>query len=286
MKKILITGAQGQLAYALIQSPVQHHLIPLSHHDLDITNNQSIQHAFQTHQPDIIINTAAYTQVDLAEQYSTQASAVNITGAKNLAIICAQHQIPLIHLSTDYIFDGKKKSPYLETDPASPINTYGTTKWQGEQAIREHCNHHIILRVSSVFGYHGHNFVKTILRLAKEKETLRIVADQTMCPTPAQAIATTLLNMIDTPHWGTYHYCGKEPITWYDFATLIVQYAKEQIPLQVKQIEPITTQEFPTPAKRPAYSVLDCTQFEKNFKINRPHWQTGLKDVINALSTS
>lgn len=107
-----------------------------------------------------------------------------------------------------------------------------------------------------------------------------------MCPTPAKAIATTLLNIIDTPHWGTYHYCGQQPTTWYDFATLIVQYAKEQIPLQVKQIIPITTPEFPTPAKRPAYSVLDCTQFEKTFKMNRPHWQTGLKDVINALSTA
>lgn len=286
MIKILITGGQGQLAYELVQLANQHQVIALTHQQLDITNPSAVQQVFDTYQPTIVINTAAYTKVDLAEQNSEQAYAVNCTGAKNLAIACAKIPIPLFHLSTDYVFDGTKNSPYLETDSVSPINTYGMTKWQGEEAIRTHCSQHIILRVSSLFGHHGQNFVKTILRLAQEKETLRIVSDQTMCPTPAYAIAETLLKIINKPQWGTYHYCGLEPATWYDFANLIVQFAKKHIALKVKQIEPIATTDFPTAAKRPAYSVLDCTQFEKNFHIKRPHWQTGLKNVITALSTS
>jgi len=285
MTKILITGSQGQLAYELVQLANQHQVIALTHQQLDIINQTAVQQAFDIYQPNIVINTAAYTQVDLAEQNSEQAYAVNCTGAKNLAIACAETHIPLLHLSTDYVFNGTKNSPYQETDPVSPINTYGLTKWQGEEAIRTHCSQHIILRVSSVFGRHGQNFVKTILRLAQEKETLRIVADQIMCPTPAYAIAETLLKTINKPQWGTYHYCGSEPATWYDFANLIVQFAKEHTQLRVKQIEPITAADFPTAAKRPAYSVLDCSQFEKNFNIKRPHWQTGLKNVITALST-
>ncbi len=286
MSKILITGGQGQLAFELEQlAAQQHQLIALTHKQLDITQQSAVQQAFDMYHPDVVINTAAYTKVDLAEQNSDQANAVNCTGAKNLAIACAQAQIPLLHLSTDYVFDGTKNSPYLETDPVAPINTYGITKWQGEESIRAHCPQHIILRVSSLFGRHGQNFVKTILRLAQERETIRIVSDQTMCPTPAYAIAETLLTIINQPQWGTYHYCGSEPATWYDFANLIVQLAKEHTELRVKQIEPITTADFLTAAKRPAYSVLDCTQFEKKFNIKRPHWQTGLKNVITALST-
>lgn len=286
MTKILITGGQGQLAYELEHLATQHDVIVLTHTQLDITQHSAVQQAFDTYHPDVVINAAAYTKVDLAEQHSEQAYAVNCTGAKNIAMACTQIHIPLLHVSTDYVFDGTKSSPYLETDPVSPINTYGITKWQGEEVVREYCPQHIILRVSSVFGRHGQNFVKTILRLANERETLRIVSDQTMCPTPAYAIAETLLNIINKPQWGTYHYCGSEPVTWYDFANLIVQQAKEHTSLRVKHIEPITTADFPTAAIRPAYSVLDCTQFENNFNIKRPHWQTGLKNVITELSTS
>ena len=261
-------------------------MIVLSHAQLDITQYDAVQKAIDTHHPDIIINTAAYTKVDAAEDNAEQAYAVNCIGAKNIAQACEKNHIPLLHLSTDYIFDGSKNTPYLETDLASPINIYGKTKWQGEQAIRAHCKKHIILRVSSVFGQHGQNFVKTILRLAREKETLRIVADQTMCPTPARAIAEALLTMIIKPHYGTYHFCGSSPVTWYDFAKTIIQLAKKQMPLLIKQLEPITTAEFPTAAKRPAYSVLDCTQFEKNFGRIRPDWKIGLKNVITTLSAS
>lgn len=286
MKNILITGSQGQLASELQRLAHQQPLIALSHQQLDITDLSAVQQACETYQPEVIINTAAYTKVDLAEQNGEQAYAVNCLGAKNLAITAQQLQIPLIHISTDYVFDGTKNSPYLETDETSPINKYGLTKWQGEQAIREHYSNHIILRVSSVFSDYGQNFVKTILRLAQEKETIRIVSDQTMCPTSAHSIATTILKIMSQASRGTFHYCGLEPTTWYDFAKLIIQYAKEHMPLRVKEIQPITTAEYPTAAKRPVYSVLDCTQFENNFKINRPRWQTGLKDVIQALSTS
>ncbi len=285
MTKILITGGQGQLAYELEQLAIHHQVIALAHKQLDITQHAAVQRALDIYQPDVVINTAAYTQVDLAEQNAEHAYAVNCTGVKNIAIACAKIHIPLLHLSTDYVFDGNKNTPYLERDSVSPINVYGMTKWQGEEAVRAHSPKHIILRVSSVFGKHGQNFVKTILRLAREKELLRIVNDQTMCPTPARAIADTLLNIIMIPQWGTYHYCGSEAATWYDFAEFIIKQAKDCIPLRVKQIEPITTADFPTAAKRPVYSVLDCTQFEKNFGIKLPHWQTGLKNVITALST-
>ncbi len=285
MTKILITGAQGQLAYELEQL-AQHSVIALTRAQLDITQYDAVQKAVDTYQPDVVINTAAYTKVDAAEHNSEQAYAVNCLGAKNIALACEKNQIPLLHLSTDYIFDGSKNTPYLETDPASPINIYGKTKWQGEEAVRSHCEKHIILRVSAVFGQHGQNFVKTILRLAQEKETLRVVADQTMCPTPARAIAEALFTIITMPRWGTYHYCGLPAVTWYDFAKRIVQLAKEQMPLHIKELEPITTADFPTAAKRPACSVLDCTQFEKNFGPIRPHWELGLKNVITTLSTS
>lgn len=286
MSKILITGSQGQLAYELKRLAIPHNVIALSHDELDITQEKAVQKALELHQPDYVINTAAYTQVDLAEQQTEQAYAVNCTGAKNLAMACAKFSIPLLHLSTDYVFDGSKNTPYLETDSVSPVNTYGLTKWQGEEVIRTHCPQHIILRVSSVFGEHGHNFVKTILRLANEREVLRIVSDQTMCPTPAYAIADTLLKIIKIQQWGTYHYCGAEAVTWYDFAKQIVSIAQKKTSLRVQHIEPIQTKDFQTAAKRPAYSVLDCTQFEKHFKITRPSWQTGLHDVITTLSTS
>lgn len=285
MSKILITGGHGQLAYELISLAQQHQIIAPAREQLDITQQSGVQEVVDTFQPDVVINTAAYTNVDQAEQHTQQAYAVNCEGAKNLALVCASSHIPLLHISTDYVFAGNQTRPYLESDAVSPINMYGTSKWQGEEAVREHCPQHIILRVSSVFGRHGQNFVKTILRLARERELLRIVADQMMCPTPAKAIANALLHIMTMPHWGTYHYCGTEAVTWYDFTKAIISQAKKQMILSLKQLNPITTAEYPTAAKRPAYSVLDGSLFEKTFALKCPDWRTGLDDVITTLST-
>ena len=288
MTKILITGGHGQLAYELIALALQHkHQIMAPARDqLDITQLLGVQKTIDTFQPDVVINTAAYTKVDQAEQDTQQAYAVNDEGVKNLALVCANSHIPLLHISTDYVFAGNQTRPYRESDAVSPINIYGQSKWQGEEAVREHCSQHIILRVSSVFGRHGQNFVKNLLRLARERELLRIVADQTMCPTPAKALADTLLRIMTMPQWGTYHYCGTEAVTWYDFSKSIIDQAKQQMVLSLKQLDPITTAEYPTAAKRPAYSVLDGGLFEKTFALPCPDWRIGLADVIATLPTS
>src|SRR3990167_4365122 len=226
--RIFITGGNGQVAYEIVHLAQQkkHRILAPSRDVLDITDSKAVTRAVQEFHPDVVINAAAYTRVDQAEKEQAEAYAVNCEGAKNLAIVCAEIERPLLHLSTDYVFDGKKTHPYLETDPIAPVNLYGDSKWQGEEAIREQCEQHIILRTSAVFGSHGVNFVKTILRLASEREELRIVADQITCPTPASAIAETLLKLATFSRWGTYHYCGSPAVSWYDFEKKIIQLAE------------------------------------------------------------
>ncbi len=285
LPKILITGSDGQIGQAL-----QRHtdaalfaLIACSRTTLDITNKISIQEALDTYQPNLIINTAAYTAVDKAQQEPDLAQHINAQGAALLAQACQEHNIPLIHLSTDYVFDGHKDTPYLETDTTHPINIYGTTKLLGEQAIRQYCEQHLILRVSSVFSEHGHNFLKTMLRLAREKETLRVVADQIACPTYAGHIAGVIYTLIRRFQPGTYHYCDKTAVTWHEFASAIIAAAAEQEPLMVKEVLPITTTDYPTPANRPAYSVLDCQHLEQTFAIKQADWRISLPIVLQQL---
>jgi dTDP-4-dehydrorhamnose reductase len=187
-----------------------------------MTDPCSIRDAIAHFQPDIIINTAAYTAVNQAEQDTKRALSINYEGVQHLAQRCAQTNTPLIHLSTDYVFAGTQTIPYHENSSPHPINFYGQSKWLGEQAVRDYCTHHIILRISSVFSEYGHNFLKTILRLAQKKNELCIVADQISCPTYAGDIASTLFSMIKQPLvWGTYHYCSHEPVSWYQFAIAI-----------------------------------------------------------------
>ncbi|MBV8802643.1 MAG: dTDP-4-dehydrorhamnose reductase [Gammaproteobacteria bacterium] len=286
MKKILITGGNGQVAYELIQLFKAKNIVYIapSHKELDIINLELINNVLNHFKPTAVINAAAFTQVDLAEQEVSLANAANQEGAKNIAIVCSKANIPLIHISTDYIFDGKQTVPYTESSQPNPLNIYGMTKWRGEIAVQEHYKEAMILRVSSVFGKHGNNFVKTILRLAKEREVLRIVSDQIMCPTPAKAIAETILVMLSHPRSGLYHYCGAEATHWHAFAQLIVEQARTFQPLRVKHIEAITTHEYPTPAKRPQYSVLDCQRIADVFGIQQPDWKQGLNHVITQLS--
>jgi dTDP-4-dehydrorhamnose reductase len=287
MKKILITGGHGQVAYELVESlrTKNYECLAPAREELDITQADAVNDMIHSFKPDAVINAAAYTRVDLAEQEPTRAYHVNYEGPKHLAKACAKRHCPLVHLSTDYVFDGSQTLPYYETSPVSPLNVYGLSKRQGEIAVQDYCEHSIILRVSGVFSAHGNNFVKTILRLAKEKEVLRIVSDQVICPTPAAAIADVILQMLLRPKWGLYHYCGAWPVNWCVFAKTIVKKALEaDQPLMVKNIEAITTADYPTAAKRPHYSVLNCQKIADIFGIRQPNWEIGLMNVIKQLS--
>lgn len=287
--KLLITGGNGQLGWEFTQlSTNACEIIALSRAELDITDANQIKKRLAIHQPDVVINTAAYTAVDKAEQEPELAFKINRDGPLLLAKACTEHHLPLIHLSTDYVFAGQQAQSYQEDDPVSPINVYGHSKLAGELKVREYCDQHIILRVSGVFGIHGHNFVKTILRVAQEKDMLRVVNDQIICPTPAKAIAITILQICQKLRthsnlWGTYHYCSAEATSWYQFAHAIISLAEKYQTLAVKQLLPITTAEYPLPAQRPAYSVLNCDKLRQYFEIMPCCWQTELAAMMASL---
>lgn len=281
--KILVTGGNGQVGWELSQYSS---VISLSHAELEITDPKSIHAAIQQIRPDILVNAAAYTAVDKAETESDLAYSINREGPGLLAKACKQNNIPFIHLSTDYLFAGAQSIPYQERDLTAPVNIYGASKLAGEIAVREAWDKHIILRVSGVFSVHGHNFVKTILRLAQEREELRIVADQIICPTPAKNIAETILKIceqLNLEKWGTYHFCSNEPTTWFNFANKIVEIGKQYQALSCQKIIPITTIEYPLPAKRPAYSVLNCAKLQQAFGINLCSWQQELPKIVKQL---
>ncbi|MBF0270786.1 MAG: dTDP-4-dehydrorhamnose reductase [Magnetococcales bacterium] len=290
--KLLLTGAHGQVGQEIAALAQQSDcsLLALDRTALDITDPQAVRIAVNAFRPNVTINAAAFTAVDLAESQPSQAFAVNRDGPAHLAAACAAIDCPLIHLSTDYVFDGSSPTPYTETDPAAPIGVYGQSKYDGEEAIRTLWSRHLIVRVSWVFGFHGRNFVKTMLRLAREKETLAVVRDQWGGPTPADAIADTLLTLarrIATEptfqEWGTYHYCGEPGVSWHEFAAFIIAQARQRIPLAVQEIRGITTAEYPTPARRPANSRLDCQQIATRLGIAPADWQQAVHILMPRL---
>lgn len=290
LPKILITGGNGQLGIALTLHPLakEFQIRAYSRTDLDITDVLSIQNAFDTFHPDIVINTAAYTAVDKAEHEPALAMLINHTSVLELAIACNKQQIPLIHLSTDYIFDGTKTSPYLEDDKANPINVYGESKWLGEEAIRQHCEKHIILRVSGIVSAYKNNFFKTILSLAKKRKELQIVCDQITCPTFANDIAYALYSIAkELTTFGTYHYCSTPPTSWYQFACAIIEKANKPCDLLVEEIKAIPSIAYHAPAKRPAFSALHCNKIAVDYRLYQPSWNAHLEGMIHDyLSTS
>lgn len=289
---ILITGAQGQVGREITTVAKERgfNVLATGRNDLDITKLKNVKDYIQSHDVDIVINAAAYTAVDKAEEEHELAYAINQSGAENLARLCREKDIPLLHLSTDYVFNGTTIDAYNEDDAVSPLGIYGKSKWQGEEVIRELLPQHIILRVAWVFGAQGNNFVKTMLRLAEDRDELNIVADQFGGPSPANNIAETLILLINkfkknkTLAWGTYHYCGTEKTSWSDFAKEIFYQAKEQglINKEIK-INAITTEQYPTPAKRPANSMLNCSKIKNTFDIEMPDWKKSLKQVLTDL---
>jgi len=289
--KILITGADGQLGRELInQGQLKGFSVQApSEDDMDITDLEKIDRCMAFHQPEVVINAAAYTQVDKAESEAALAFAVNTTGSANLARMCAKNKTPLVHISTDYVFDGQKGTSYLETDTISPVGVYGRSKAEGEIEIRSHLKEHIILRTSWLYGIHGHNFAKTMLKLATTKPKIRVVADQYGSPTNAADLAQTILIISDRMQfnndvdWGTYHYCGQGVISWYNFAEKIVGLARLYADVKTTRIEPIATADYPTRAVRPIYSALDCSRIQKHFGINPKPWQKSLEITIKEL---
>lgn len=278
LPKILITGGKGQVATALQQhnKAKQFQLIACPHNECDITKLSDIQKTISEFHPDIIINTAAYTAVDQAEKEKSLAMQINHLGVQNLAYACEKNRIPIIHLSTDYIFDGQSSMPYTEDHIANPINTYGESKWLGEEALRKECEQHIILRICAVFSEFGNNFFKTILRLAKEKKELRIVSDQIVCPTYAGDIANVLLSISQQfNQYGTFHYCNETPVSWYDFTLAILREAKIEL-----DTLPIGSDQYPSLAERPSYSVFDCSKIKDYFNLEQQNWIHALRKLV------
>jgi dTDP-4-dehydrorhamnose reductase len=288
---LLIVGGGGQLGRELVEQSRARDFIVIAptKNQMNITNIGQVRDIIEKHQPFLVINAAAYTNVDKAETEQTLAFAVNQSGPANLARTCAGKQIPLIHLSTDYVFSGRKGAPYKETDPVSPLGVYGQSKAAGESAIRSFLSKHLIVRTSWLYGIHGHNFVKTILTLAQQRDVLRVVADQYGSPTSGADLAEALVTIAerwrngDSFDWGTYHYCGKGITTWHAFAEKILEFARPLIDVKATRIEPIQTADYPTKAQRPVFSALDCLRMQKKFKIEPRPWQESLKIAIDTL---
>jgi dTDP-4-dehydrorhamnose reductase len=287
--RILVFGAKGQIGHEVRRAnwPPRCAIAASDQDEADITSEDAVEGAVAEAQPDLVINLAAYTAVDRAEGDAATAFAVNRDGAHYIARACRGRNIPLIQLSTDYVFDGRKAAPYREDDRVSPLSVYGCSKEAGEQAVRRTLDRHIILRTSWVFGVHGANFVKTMLRMAAERPVLRVVADQRGRPTAASDIAAALVALAEAiargdVAWGTYHFAGAGAVTWHEFAEAIVAGAAPRLGAR-PQIKAITTAEYPTPAHRPANSVLDCGKIEAALGIVPPSWRTALATVLGEL---
>lgn len=278
--RILVTGAGGQLATELFNLKTSLALLNFSRAELDICNIDSVSKILKQQKPDWVINAAAYTAVDRAETEPEAAFAVNFMGVENLAKVCSDLNVPLLHISTDYVFSGEKHQPYTEDDSCEPNNVYGKSKLAGELVLKEILPQHIILRTSWVYGQYGKNFMKTMLRLAQEKKELAIIADQQGSPTATPDLAYAILKIIqaDKQYWGTYHCTNQESTTWFEFAKAIFKY--QTVLPSAPELKAITTSEYITVARRPMYSVLDCAKLKKNYGIMLQPWDMALKSVL------
>jgi len=291
MNQILVSGANGQVGYELVKLGPRYdfEILGCDRSNFDITSTESIFSALENNKPDLIINAAAYTNVDKAEMNSEAAYLSNQHGVFNLANACVKLNIPLFHISTDYVFDGTKDNPYIETDPVSPISVYGKSKLAGESAIRKILKKHLILRTSWVFSERGNNFLKTILNLADKKKEIQVVQDQFGGPTSASSIANILLRLSKMASnksftWGTYHFCQSPYVSWYDFAKYILANAHE-IGLLDNNLEilPILSKNYPYVAQRPRNSTLSNIKLFEDFGIETQSWKNDVKEIIRVL---
>ena len=293
MMKILITGADGQVGRSLVDqlnliSNIE--TLACNRQDLDITNNQLVDDLVSSFRPDIIINAAAYTAVDRAENEIELAYAINRDGARYLAESANKIGAVILHISTDYVFSGEKVGFYTEEDVVNPQSIYGKSKLDGEKAIIDSCPKHIILRTAWVFGEHGNNFVKTMLHLAQTKDNLGIVGDQFGSPTYAKDIANALIviavnifensDSFDPSNYGVYNFTGSPYVSWFDFSEKIFSKATEQgVLISIPTIKSIKTEEYPTPAKRPANSRLSSDKIKATFNIDSSNWNQALNNL-------
>ena len=298
MQKILLTGVNGQVGHALKTKLAEYEVIALSREQLDLTKTHDIRRIVREIKPTLIINPAAYTAVDKAETEPELAYAINATAAQILAEEAARLNAGIIHFSTDYVYDGTKTSPYVETDEENPVSIYGKSKLAGEEAIRQVALPHLILRTSWVYGAYGKNFLKTMLRLATEREELRIVGDQFGAPTSSESIANAVVKLVNV--WqlehenqtGIVHFTNAGETSWHGFCCEIVnQYnallADKDWPVlkaKVDNIAVITTADYPTPAARPANSCLNNSKLKQVFGIELPPWKTALQQVMHSLT--
>ena len=283
---VLVLGSGGQIGAALRWRALAGgaSLVGLSHADLDVCNLAALSGALAGHRPDGVVNCAAYTDVDRAERERDAAFATNSDGAANIAAACAELGVPLVHLSSDYVFDGDANKPYREDDPVGPLGVYAESKAAGEARVRALHDRHVILRTSWVFGAVGDNFVKTMLRLAGDPSpSINVVDDQLGCPTPAEAIADCIVALLGRlaedgfDDWGTYHFCGRPAVTWHSFAEAILAGRAGW------RLNPVASADMPRPAPRPAYSVLDCTRIRDTFGIEQPDWRPGLNRLLEQI---
>jgi dTDP-4-dehydrorhamnose reductase len=278
---VLVTGSSGQLGQSLQYLAPNYQEIQFvfcTSADLNITNIAQCHAVFKQYQPDYCINAAAYTTVDKAESEPEKAHIINVIGAKNIAEVCKEYNTVLLHISTDFVFNGTKKSPYTEEDIPNPTGVYGKTKWEGEIAVQQTWEKHFIVRTSWVYSQFGHNFMKTMLRLASERDTISVVNDQIGTPTNAVDLADALVQIILTDnqqpkahYFGIYNFSNEGQCSWYDFAKKIFEINKTQIELKA-----IPTSSFPTPAQRPAYSVLDKSKIKNTFGLSIKNWDACL----------
>ncbi|WP_375057346.1 dTDP-4-dehydrorhamnose reductase [Zobellella sp. DQSA1] len=291
--RVLVIGAYGQVGRELMSSaPAGLEVRGLGSAELDISDAGQLEAVIAKVNPAFIVNAAAYTAVDKAETESERAWQVNALGVKSLAQTAARRDIPLLHISTDYVFSGNARQPYKESDETGPNGVYGASKLAGELLLSAHCARHIILRTSWVFGVHGNNFVKTMIRLGQERNQLGVVADQFGGPTAAGAIARAIWVLVEQYRqqgrlaWGTYHFSGAPACSWHEFATeIFAQAGKLGLVERPPVLDAIETREYPTPARRPSWSVLDGEKLDTAFGIAPPDWREELATVLQQLQS-
>ena len=285
-------GANGQLGRCLADhlSGTQHETILTSRSEIDITDFAATRVKISQINPDVVINASAYSCVDDAESETQKADLVNHLAVAHIAYVCADIESVLIHISTDYVFDGEASAAYREDAQTNPQGVYGKTKLLGEIAIQQTGCKHLIIRTAWLFSEYGNNFIKTMLRLGAERDELSIVGDQIGCPTYAQDLARAIVAMLpkiesNQCEYGVYHYCGDSACSWYEFAEAIFKQAKDRGFKVPRLINSISTADYPTPAKRPTFSVLDCSKVTTAFDITASNWRQGIVDVLGRLDS-
>lgn len=278
--KILITGRHGQLGselHDLKESYPQHQMVFVDREEMDLSNPEQIVEVLNTEKPQIIVSAGAYTAVDKAESDQELCDAVNHIAVKTIGAWAAENNAKVIHISTDYVFDGTSETPLKETDAPDPINVYGLTKLHGEQALRASGAAYVIIRTAWVYSVYGANFVKTMIRLMSEREEIGVVADQVGTPTYARDLASTIMQVIEAPEFvqGVFHYSNEGKISWHDFALAI-----KEIKGFSTKVNAINSDAFPTPAKRPNFSLLDKSKIKETYQVAVPDWKTSLEEML------